>query len=421
MTAVTANGASFEYAAISNGIRVAVQERQSPVATIVCCVTAGARHDVPRQSGITHLLEHVLLLDSPRRASLPRAIEALGGEANGYTGKEEMILYCRVPADDVATALDLLASCICAELVAPGLVLQERAVVLEELRAAASDPASVIHDLVYESIFEEHGLASALGGWLGRVRLLDGAAVERHKARCVHAGTVAFVVTGGVETDAIVRVLEESAVSDMQRGAWNPHEDPAPAVTSGTGVHRRRVASDYVYAALATPGFDYAHRLRPAADVLAMLVGGCSDSVLYRGLRSERGLAYILDCWHRCYRDAGLFRTVFAVNPENAEEAIRTARMLVEGAFEREWTADELDNARRQTAAQLSFEWETPVEHAIRLARHAFVASLGDWQPSAYADAVAAVEPDDVSEAAQALARPGLATVAVGATDEGGE
>jgi len=75
---------------LGNGLRVVV----SPLphlraASIVVAFGVGSRHEAPEDSGLTHLLEHMVYRGTarfPTAYELNHAIESLGGDLDGATG-----------------------------------------------------------------------------------------------------------------------------------------------------------------------------------------------------------------------------------------------------------------------------------------------------------------------------------------------
>jgi predicted Zn-dependent peptidase len=378
------------------GLRVVVEQRVSPSATLLCRIDTGARDEAPWPAGITHLLEHALLASG----ELPERIAALGGQANGYTTREELQVFCRVPLAQVERALDLLAECVLAPL-DPHETLIERAVVLEELQAVELEPGDVIHDLIYESALGGHPLAVPTAGTPDSVRAIEPAAVQRFRDERVHRGTVSLAVVSALDADAVRAAVERSRFADVPTGTWT--QLAARVTPTRKLTVRRDLQSQYVHTALALVGFAEGDARAAAADVVAMLL----DGALFVELRERLTVVYGLDCWHRTFRDTGLLRAVFAVAPHHAETALRAAVSTVEAALERAWPVEEIEHARGRCEAQLALDWDAPVDHAMQLARR------GD--PALRLAELAAVTPADVAAVCATLAARGVRCAVAGA------
>ena len=143
------------------------------VATIACCIRRSARHEPDAASGVTHLLEHLMLrTGTPAAFSLPREIERLGGEVNALTSNEELFVYCRVAPEHAVRVTSLLMRSVCDEALPMDSFETERRVVLEEIQGALGDPAEHAHEVLYDTIFAGHPLGRPVSGTLASVKRL---------------------------------------------------------------------------------------------------------------------------------------------------------------------------------------------------------------------------------------------------------
>src|SRR3546814_8583633 len=74
-------------------------------------IGAGTRHEAPELNGIAHLLEHMVFKGTERRSAqaIAEEIEAVGGQINAYTSRENTAFYAKVLAEDAPLALDIVA------------------------------------------------------------------------------------------------------------------------------------------------------------------------------------------------------------------------------------------------------------------------------------------------------------------------
>lgn len=83
-------------------------------ATEFCGVTAGvgSRDELtPGRYGLAHFVEHMLFKGTSRRSDsyVLNRMEAVGGELNAYTTKEETSVYSAMPAGNYRRATALIA------------------------------------------------------------------------------------------------------------------------------------------------------------------------------------------------------------------------------------------------------------------------------------------------------------------------
>src|SRR5580704_17739635 len=104
--------ATVRVTTLPNGLRVAT-DRMAGVetATVGVWTSCGARNETAAENGVAHLLEHMLFKGTARRSAqaIAEEIEAVGGQMNAYTARENTAYYARVLKDDVPLAVDIVS------------------------------------------------------------------------------------------------------------------------------------------------------------------------------------------------------------------------------------------------------------------------------------------------------------------------
>ena len=74
--------------------------RGSAVEIFGVIVRAGSRDERPDEFGLAHFVEHTIFKGTGHRRSahIIKRMEAVGGELNAYTTKEETVIYSIFPA-----------------------------------------------------------------------------------------------------------------------------------------------------------------------------------------------------------------------------------------------------------------------------------------------------------------------------------
>ena len=74
-------------------------------------VNAGSRDESAETYGLAHFVEHTIFKGTRRRRSshIINRMEAIGGELNAYTTKEETVIYSIFPHGHLQRATDLIA------------------------------------------------------------------------------------------------------------------------------------------------------------------------------------------------------------------------------------------------------------------------------------------------------------------------
>src|SRR5260370_34060842 len=111
-------------------------------------VGVGSRDEDEAHAGATHYLEHLLFKGTKRRTALELSSEmdAVGGEMNAFTAKEDTCYYARVLDADLPLAVDVLSDMVTSSLITPKDVDAEGNDVLEEVAMNDDDHREPGHE-----------------------------------------------------------------------------------------------------------------------------------------------------------------------------------------------------------------------------------------------------------------------------------
>src|SRR3546814_3875169 len=88
--------------------------------------------------------------------AIAEEIEAVGGQINAYTSRENTAFYAKVLAEDAPLALDIVADILQRSTFLEEELERERAVVLQEIGQANDTPDDIVFDHFQETRSEEH-------------------------------------------------------------------------------------------------------------------------------------------------------------------------------------------------------------------------------------------------------------------------
>src|SRR5688500_13816751 len=84
-----------------NGLRVLLfPDPSRPKVTVNCTIFVGSRHEGYGETGMAHLLEHMLFKGTPTFPNVPKAMQAHGAEFNGTTWVDRTNYYETMPASE---------------------------------------------------------------------------------------------------------------------------------------------------------------------------------------------------------------------------------------------------------------------------------------------------------------------------------
>ena len=351
-----------------NGLRVLIDEvPQSRSVAVGVWVRVGSRDDPADRPGMAHFIEHVAFKGTNRRdaSAISREIDAVGGHLNAATGKESTFYYAEVPADGLGTALDLLADLVQHPRFAPADVELERNVVLEEIRGHEDDPEESAYDLFAAGLWEDgHALSRPV---LGTSDSIDGVSVDElvaHHDRMYRPDNMIVVASGAVDTDALVDLTERLFAPGVANGS-SPLRRSPPAFRPGVFDHDRATGQTHLYFGFRGP--DAHSDDRYALEVANSILGDGTSSRLFRTIREDRGLAYVVSSHLTAYSDAGMWLTYAGVAPRTTAEVIHLTTREFERLRSEPIPEDEFRLAKQKLRGHLILGLETNGHRAARL------------------------------------------------------
>src|ERR1700691_2723821 len=154
---------NVEITQLSNGLTVATDPMpQLEGAAVGVWVNCGARHETVSQMGVSHMLEHMAFKGTSRRSAraIAEEIEAVGGDLNAYTSREQTAFHARTLKADVPLAIDILADILTHPTFEESEIERERQVVLQEIGQARDTPDDIIFDHLQSAVYPDQPM-----GW----------------------------------------------------------------------------------------------------------------------------------------------------------------------------------------------------------------------------------------------------------------
>lgn len=352
-----------EVVTLNNGARIVFDPMPGlRTAAVGVFLSAGARHEADKHSGLAHFLEHMAFKGAAGLSAqqIAEAVEARGGVINAATGYEMTNYFVRCLSPDAPDMLDLALSMVFAPDHPEGEIEREKGVVLQEMGEALDQPDDLVFELIQQACYPNHPLGRAILGEkdtlkaIRRGDLIDFARTNYSPRRTVVS------VAGAYDRDAIVKRAERwlGGLAVQPPSVTAP---PAPAV-SGVKSEVRKLEQCHIV--LARPSVSATSPDRFAARIFAEVLGGGMASRLFQQVREARGLAYTIDASCDQHSDCGRVSVYAGCDPGDAKDvASLTADIWADLAIKGP-TQVELDRAKAVAAAQFAMSAEAPAARA---------------------------------------------------------
>jgi zinc protease len=331
---------------LSNGMQVVlIPDHRAPVVTHMLWYRVGSADERPGKSGLAHFFEHLMFKGTTNHPgdAYARLIGRAGGELNAFTSYDYTAYYATVGTDSLERVMALEADRMVNLTLSEEKVQVEREVIVEERRLRTDNhPEALLHEQVMAALFLNHRYGIPVIGWMQEIRswtLEDALAFYR---RWYLPSNAILVVAGDVALDRL-QALAEKHYGVLQAAPTSVRKrpvEPEHIAPRRVALQDARIKHSLWMRLYLAPAYGTSEKHRTAAvEVLAELLGGGPNSLLYTQLVRTLGLAAEVSV---AYSPAAIDQTTLAivavpapgVSVSDLEQAInREVRRIRDGAI----------------------------------------------------------------------------------------
>ena len=395
-----------------NGLRVLLfpDQSQSKV-TVNLTVLVGSRQEGYGETGMAHLLEHMVFKGTPRHPKIPKALQEHGAQFNGSTSSDRVNYFETLSATDenLEFAIDLEGDRLVNSYIKGEDLNSEMTVVRNEFERGENSPDRVLQERVSAAAYDWHNYGKPT---IGNRSDIEHVPVENLKAfyqKYYQPDNVILIVAGKFD-EAKALGLIQKYFGGIPRPArqLNTTYTEEPPQDGERSVALRRIGDvGIVMAAYHIPSGT--HEDSAALDVLARILTTQPSGRLYRALvetKKATSAGADADMEH----DPGLFYVDAEVRSDNSLEEAREALIAtVESVSTNGVTAEEVARAKQQILKARELAANDTSRIAVALSEWA---ALGDWRfYFINRDRIEKVTPEAVQSAAARYLQRGNRTV----------
>jgi len=330
-------------------------------------VSAGARDENLAQSGLSHLIEHMIFKGTARRSAfdIAKQFDAIGGNCNAFTSLEHTCFHAKVMDVHLPTMVDILSDIFLNSVFQQDELEKERAVVLQEIGMVEDSPEEYIHVLAGANLWADHPLGRSILGTRENLRDFDTAAIKTFFARFYQPERIIIAAAGNLDhqrfTDLVGPVF-----ADLPPGTHVLDRRAPVNCYRVQGVERDL---EQVHLCLNSPGLPATDPGRFALALLNTILGGNMSSRLFQEVRERRGLAYAVYSFLSAYEDTGMLGVYAGVDPRQCLAVIDVVLEQMARLAGTPVSPAELDDAKQFAIGGLMLAAENNDNQMVRLAQ----------------------------------------------------
>ena len=390
---------TIEHWTTSNGARVYFVAAPSlPMLDVQVDFAAGSMFDPPGKAGLAALTRGILDLGTQQRdetaisEQLADIGAALGGGAD--TDRASISLRTLTDADKLPAALNILRDVLQQPRFDAAILEREKTRTIAGLKEAMTRPDSIAGKAFWEAMYPDHPYGRQATpesvASLNRADLLD------FHRRLYTAGNASISLVGQLNRQQAEKIAED--LSATLPAGQAPSLPPAPVAAPATTKALPHPASQ-AHISLGLPAIERGH-----PDFFPLMVGnytlggGGFVSRLVKEVRDKRGFAYSVYSYFAPLRHAGPFQIGLQTQRNQAGEAIKVVRQVLDEFIANGPSPDELAAAKANLSGSFPLRLDSNAKLLANIAVIGFYGLPLDYLDH-YQAKVEAVTVDEVKRA----------------------
>ena len=397
---------------LQNGLRVLIFPDQTKEAiTVNITYLVGSRHESYGETGMAHLLEHMLFKGTPKHRDIRKEFRDRGASANGTTLYDRTNYFEVFAATDanLEWALELEADRMVNSFIAKKDLDAEMTVVRNEMESKENNPGAILLQRMLATAFEWHNYGKSVIGARSDVENVPIEKLQAFYRAYYRPDNAVLIVTGKVTEQKVVELVHKHfGPIQRPREALPRHYTVEPAQDGERQVTLRRVA-DFQLAMIGYHAPPPSHPDFAAVSVAVNILGHTPNGRLHKRLveskKASAASGMALDLRERSY----LFFNAVLRKGDSLVDARDTLEKAVGSMIADPPSKAELESARVRILNAFEAALRDPMNVATSLSEGV---AVGDWRLMFLVrDRIREVGVDDVKRVAAAYLRPSNRTV----------
>jgi zinc protease len=387
---------------LDNGMTVLLfPDSSKPTVTVNVTYMVGSRHEGSGETGMAHLLEHMLFKGTTTRGDIKTELKKYGADFNGSTSWDRTNYFEILAATDenLHYALQLEADRMVNSRVSRQDLDSEMTVVRNEFESGENSPERVLFERVLSTAYLWHSYGRSP---IGSRSDIEHVPIERLQAfyhNYYQPDNAMLVVAGKFDPAKTLTWVQEAfgAIPKPTRKLM-PTYTEEPTQDGEREVVLRRVGdSQQVIAAYHTPSA--VHPDTEALDVLTAILSEAPSGRLYKALVDSKKATRVEGESMELKEPGLLFFTADLRKDGNEADVEKVLLSVIDGIIKEPPSKEEVDRAKTRLLKNVELELNSSTGVGIALSESA---SAGDWRLLFLGrDRLEKVTPEDVARVAK--------------------
>ncbi|MBA3465502.1 MAG: insulinase family protein [Deltaproteobacteria bacterium] len=365
---------------LPNGLRILLfPDASTENVTINITYLVGSRHEGYGETGMAHLLEHMLFKGSPKHPKVWEELKAKGASNNATTWYDRTNYFETLPAkgDNLSWALEMEADRMMNSNIAQSDLDKEFSVVRNEFEIGENRPDGILSERIWSTAYLWHNYGKSTIGSRADIEKVPASTLKRFYKKYYRPDNAILMVAGKFEAKQALALIEQhfgkiqNPPGPLERTyTMEPVQDGERIVTLRRAGDVQVVGLAYHVAATSDP--DYA-----PVEAIAEVLTDEPSGRLYTAL-VKTGMATKVSATQLTLHDPGLLEITATVPANKSAEAVRDKMIaIVEGLGKSKVTDEEITRVKAKFKKQFKLFFSNSA--SIGTAISEFIGA-GDWR-----------------------------------------
>lgn len=277
---------------LPNGLKVITIKKDTRLASINIGVNIGSLYEDEKELGMSHFVEHMLFKGTKNRSNeqLNRELEFLGGDYNAYTDYISTVYSITCLDEEFEKGIELLSDMILNSSFDEKEMKKEKGVVLSEIKSDKDDIEDLSISRTHEYAFDKSALKNSIAGTEEHVKGFKRKQVYDFYKKYYTPDNCVIVTVSAFSHEQMQKIITDLF------GKWEGKSHKKAKIIK---EENKNIVKTTYKSQIEQGTVTYLYAFKEVCEkdklplkILSYKLAESSNSILFRELREERGLAY---------------------------------------------------------------------------------------------------------------------------------
>lgn len=277
---------------LPNGLKVITIKKDTRLASINIGVNIGSLYEDEKELGMSHFVEHMLFKGTKNRSNeqLNRELEFLGGDYNAYTDYISTVYSITCLDEEFEKGIELLSDMVLNSSFDEKEMKKEKGVVLSEIKSDKDDIEDLSISRTHEYAFHKSALRNSIAGTEEHVKGFKRKQVYDFYKKYYTPDNCVIVTVSAFSHEQMQKIITDLF------GKWEGKSHKKAKIIK---EENKNIVKTTYKSQIEQGTVTYLYAFKEVCEkdklplkILSYKLAESSNSILFRELREERGLAY---------------------------------------------------------------------------------------------------------------------------------